>query len=443
MKPLPDTPILDQLESGPWPSFVTGLKRLAHDNPMMSDLLGQLETSYRDKSGYWKGGTVGVIGYGAGIIPRFTELKDADGKPLFPDAAEFHTLRVQPPAGMHYTSDLLRKIADVWVDTGGSGLIAFHGQSGDILFQGIRSENVQKAFDGLNAIGLDLGGAGPSLRTSMSCVGAARCEMSCYDEARALRTVINNNIDDMHRPSLPYKFKFKFSGCPNDCVNSIQRSDMATIGTWRDNIRADQAIADEWMASHTMNDLVNMVVSLCPTKAITLRDVGAPAKEHETVLRVAEDAEMAIDNHNCVRCMHCLNVMPGALLPGKDKGVTVLIGGKGVLKIGATMGTVIIPFMKLESDADFEKLNDLARGVLDFFAENALDHERTGEMIERIGLVNFLEGIGLEIDPNMIVHPRTNPYIRTDNWNEEAERWYARKAEAASRQAEGGFAQAA
>jgi sulfite reductase alpha subunit len=443
MKPLPDTPNLDQLESGPWPSFVTGLKRLARDNPMMSDLLGQLETSYRDKFGYWKGGTVGVIGYGGGIIPRFTELKDADGKPLFPEAAEFHTLRVQPPAGMHYTSDLLRKLADTWVDAGGSGLIAFHGQSGDIMFQGIRSENVQKAFDGLNALGFDLGGAGPALRTSMSCVGAARCEMSCYDEARALRTVINNNIDDMHRPSLPYKFKFKFSGCPNDCVNAIQRSDMATIGTWRDNIRADQAIADEWMAGHGMNDLVNMVVSLCPTKAITLRDAGTPAREHETVLRVADAAEMAIDNHNCVRCMHCLNVMPGALLPGRDKGVTVLIGGKGVLKIGATMGTVIIPFMKLESDADFEKLNDLARGVLDFFAENALDHERTGEMIERIGLVNFLEGIGLEIDPNMIAHPRTNPYIRTDGWDEEAEKWFARKAEAATGHAEGKLAAAA
>jgi sulfite reductase alpha subunit len=443
MKPLPDTPNLDQLESGPWPSFVTGLKRLARDNPMMSDLLGQLETSYRDKFGYWKGGTVGVIGYGGGIIPRFTELKDADGKPLFPEAAEFHTLRVQPPAGMHYTSDLLRKLADTWVDAGGSGLIAFHGQSGDIMFQGIRSENVQKAFDGLNALGFDLGGAGPALRTSMSCVGAARCEMSCYDEARALRTVINNNIDDMHRPSLPYKFKFKFSGCPNDCVNAIQRSDMATIGTWRDNIRADQAIADEWMAGHGMNDLVNMVVSLCPTKAITLRDAGTPAREHETVLRVADAAEMAIDNHNCVRCMHCLNVMPGALLPGRDKGVTVLIGGKGVLKIGATMGTVIIPFMKLESDEDFEKLNDLARGVLDFFAENALDHERTGEMIERIGLVNFLEGIGLEIDPNMIAHPRTNPYIRTDGWDEEAEKWFARKAEAATGHAEGKLAAAA
>jgi len=441
MNTLPDTPLLDQLESGPWPSFVTGLKRLAEENPMMGDLLGQLETSYRTKVGYWKGGTVGVVGYGGGIIPRFTELKDENGKPLFPEAAEFHTLRVQPPAGMHYTSDLLRKLADVWVETGGSGLIAFHGQSGDIMFQGIKSENVQKAFDELNAMGFDLGGAGPALRTSMSCVGAARCEMSNYDEARALRTVINNNIDDMHRPSLPYKFKFKFSGCPNDCVNAIQRSDMATIGTWRDNIQTNETIAKEWMDNHSINDLVNMVVSMCPTKAITLRDYGTQAKKHESILRIGLDTEMAIDNHNCVRCMHCLNVMPGALLPGKDKGVTILIGGKGVLKIGATMGTVIIPFMKLESDADFEKLNDLARGVLDFFAENALEHERTGEMIERIGLVNFLEGIGIEIDPNMIIHPRTNPYIRTDDWDEEAAKWFARKAEA--HQAGGGLQQAA
>ncbi len=428
MNTLPDTPLLDELETGPWPSFVTGLKRLAGDNQMMGDLLGQLERSYEDRKGYWKGGTVGVIGYGAGIIPRFTELKDEAGKPLFPEAAEFHTFRVQPPAGMHYSADLLRNLCDAWVESGGSGLIAFHGQSGDIMFQGIHSKNVQTAFDRFNVMGFDLGGAGPALRTSMSCVGAARCEMSNFDEARALRTVINSNIDDMHRPSLPYKFKFKFSGCPNDCVNSIQRSDMATIGTWRDNIRTNEAIAKEWMDSHSMNDVVNMVVSLCPTKAITLRDVGTPAKEHESVLRIGLDTEMAIDNHNCVRCMHCLNVMPGALLPGLDKGVTILIGGKSVLKIGATMGTVIIPFMKLESDEDFEKLRELSRSVLDFFAENALEHERTGEMIERIGLVNFLEGIGLEVDPRMISNPRTNPYVRMDGWDEEAAKWFERQA---------------
>ena len=424
-----ETPNLDELEEGPWPSFVTGLKRLAAENDMMRDLLGQLETSYETKKGYWKGGTVGVFGYGGGIIPRFTELKDENGKPLFPEAAEFHTLRIQPPPGMHYTSDLLRQLCDVWQETGGSGLIALHGQSGDMMFQGIRTENVQKAFDRLNGMGFDLGGAGPSLRTSMSCVGAARCENSCFDEAKALRTVINNNIDDMHRPSLPYKFKFKFSGCPNDCVNAIMRSDLATIGTWRDNIRVDEKIVQDYMKAHGEEDLVNDVLTKCPTKAITLVPSGKfQPSEHVSAADLGNGKTMCIDNKNCVRCMHCLNVIPGGLRVGVDKGVSILIGGKGVLKIGATMGTVIIPFMKLETEEDFEKLNELGRNVIDFFAENALEHERTGEMIERIGLTNFLEGLDLPVDPNMISQPRMNPFFRSDDWDEQVEKWLEYKA---------------
>jgi len=168
-----ETPLLDQLESGRWPSFVSGLKRLAKDNDMMVDLLGQLETSYRTRKGYWKGGTVGVFGYGGGVIPRFTELKDENEKPVYPDAAEFHTLRVQPPAGMHYDTRTLRKLADIWEEHG-SGLIAFHGQSGDIMFQGARTDKVQDAFNALNEVGFDLGGAGPALRTSMACAPAMR-----------------------------------------------------------------------------------------------------------------------------------------------------------------------------------------------------------------------------------------------------------------------------
>ncbi|MDT3705771.1 MAG: dissimilatory-type sulfite reductase subunit alpha [Thiobacillus sp.] len=423
-KKMIDTPNLDALESGPWPSFVTNLKRLAKDNDMMVDLMGQLETSYKDMKGYWKGGTVGVFGYGGGVIPRFTELKDENHNPVFPEAAEFHTLRIMPPPGMHYSSDLLRKMCDAWSATGGSGLIGLHGQSGDIMLQGIKTVDVQRAFDKFNEMGFDLGGAGPSLRTSMSCVGAARCEHSCFDEAKALRTVINNNIDDMHRPSLPYKFKFKFSGCPNDCVNAIQRSDMATIGTWRDNIRVDEKIVQQYYQAHGMTDLVNDVVSKCPTRAITLvASDKVQANEHTSVAKLGDGNSLCIDNKNCVRCMQCLNVIPGGLRTGVDKGVTILVGGKSVLKIGATMGTVVIPFMKLESDEDFEKLNELSRNIIDFFAENALEHERTGEMIERIGLANFLEGMDIPVDPNQISQPRMNPYFRSDDWDEQVEKW--------------------
>ena len=418
-KKMHETPMLDALESGPWPSFVTGLKRLAKDNDMMVDLLGQLETSYNTKKGYWKGGTVSVFGYGGGIIPRFTELKDESGKPRFPDAAEFHTLRVMPPPGMHYSTDILRKLCDTW-ERHGSGLIAFHGQSGDIMFQGVRSDKVQDAFDEINELGFDLGGAGPAVRTSMSCVGAARCEQSCYDEASAHRTVLNNFTDDIHRPSLLYKFKFKFSGCPNDCMNSIQRSDMAIIGTWRDNMRTDEALARKYFAKHGVNDLVNDVVSRCPTKAIQLVDAAKiPSGPTLSTVKVSDDKALCIENRDCVRCMHCINVMTGALAPGKDKGATILVGGKRTLKIGDLMGTVVVPFMKLETDEDREQLVDLGKRIVDFFAENALEHERIGETIERIGLVNFLEGVGLEVDPNMVSSPRMNPYVRTDGWDDE------------------------
>ena len=82
----------------------------------------------------------------------------------------------------------------------------------------------------------------------------------------------------------------------------------------------------------------------------------------------------------------------------------------------------------MTTTTDTGLLEELATEILDFFAENALEHERTGEMIERIGLINFLEGVGLEVDPNMISQPRMNPYFRSDDWDQEAAKWNERKA---------------
>ncbi|MGA9765792.1 MAG: dissimilatory-type sulfite reductase subunit alpha [Rhodomicrobium sp.] len=405
------TPMLDELESGPWPSFVTGLKRLRDNDsapyaPMMNDLLGQLEHSYEERMGFWKGGTVSVFGYGGGIIPRFSEVADK-----FPESKEFHTLRIMPPAGYHYDTSTLRKFCDIW-EKHGSGLIAFHGQSGDIMFQGCSTEATQKAFDELNEMGYDLGGAGPAMRTSMSCVGHARCEKSCYDEVKAHRTVLNEFVDDIHRPALPYKFKFKFSGCANDCVNAIHRADFAVIGTWRDNMKVNQEEVKAYVASHGRKYTIDSVIAMCPTRALSLND----------------DDTLDVDNKSCVRCMHCLNVMSKALSPGDDRGASILIGGKRALKVGDLMGTMIIPFMKLETDEDFEKLVEFARNLLDFFAENALEHERIGECLDRIGLPAFLDAIGVDPDPNMVNHPRTSCYVRTDDFTEEAEKYFERKA---------------
>ena len=403
-----DTPMIDELENGPWPSFISGIKRLRDTHPekrineMTNDLLGQLEHSYETRKGYWKGGTVSVYGYGGGIIPRFSEVGSA-----FPASKEFHTLRVQPPAGNFYSTSMLRKLADSW-EKHGSGLVTFHGQTGNIMFIGSTTENTQHFFDEINDYGFDLGGAGPCVRTAMSCVGAGRCEMSNVNEHKAHRLLVNNFTDDVHRPALPYKFKFKVSGCPNDCMNSIERADMSVIGTWRDDIKIDQEEFKKFVEMKGRKYVIDNIVTRCPTNAISLND----------------DDSIQIDNQNCVKCMHCLNVVPKALQCGDDKGVTILIGGKRTLKIGDLMGTVIVPFMKLEKEEDWERLVEIAEETIDFWADNALEHERCGEMIERIGLVNFLEGVGFDVDPNMVANPRESSYVRTDDWDDEAVKWY-------------------
>ena len=70
------TPMLDELEDGPWPSFVTGLKRLRDSKgkqyaPMMNDLLGQLEHSYEERLGFWKGGLFPFTGMAAALSRGF------------------------------------------------------------------------------------------------------------------------------------------------------------------------------------------------------------------------------------------------------------------------------------------------------------------------------------------------------------------------------------
>ncbi|MCU7893046.1 MAG: sulfite reductase, dissimilatory-type subunit alpha, partial [Candidatus Thiodiazotropha sp. (ex Ustalcina ferruginea)] len=250
------------------------------------------------------------------------------------------------------------------------------------------------------------------VRTAQSCVGSGRCEQSCTNEHKIHRKLINNFLDEMHRPALPYKFKFKVSGCPNDCMNAIERADFAVIGTWRDEMQVDQHVIKEYVAKKGRKYIVDNVIARCPTHALSLND----------------NDTLSVDDRNCVRCMHCLNVMPKALSPGKDRGISILIGGKRTLKIGDRFGTIIVPFMKLENDEDYERLVELSEEVIDFFAENALEHERIGEMIERIGLANFLDAPSIEMDPNMIVHPRENSYVRTDSWNEEAAKWIERQS---------------
>jgi dissimilatory sulfite reductase alpha subunit len=379
------TPLLDELESGPWPSFIKEIRQAGEHSPVCGDLLGQLEQSYEEKRGHWKhGGIVGVLGYGGGVIGRYSDLPEK-----YPNVAHFHTVRVNQPAGWFYTSDAIRTLCDIW-ERHGSGLTNMHGSTGDIVFLGTRTESLEPIFKELTEAGFDLGGSGSCLRTPSCCVGQARCEWACYDTMAICDDMTRTYQDELHRPPFPYKFKIKCSGCPNDCVSSIARSDLSIIGMWKDDIQQDGAAVAEYAAAGL--NIQKDVCDHCPTRCMEW-----------------DGATLTIANRECVRCMHCINVMPKALQPGKERGATILIGAKAPIVQGALLSSVLVPFVPADELADTMK--ELIKRVWEFWDENGKNRERIGELIQRVGLANFLDAIGLDPAPEMVTAPRDNPYI--------------------------------
>ncbi|WP_038055195.1 dissimilatory-type sulfite reductase subunit alpha [Thermodesulfobacterium hydrogeniphilum] len=406
-----DTPMVDQLKSGPWPSFVDDIYSYGekHKKQCAFDLMGQLELSYKHKETHWKhGGIVGVFGYGGGVIGRYSDQQEK-----FPSIWAFHTIRVHHPAGKWYHTAALRKLCDMW-DHRGSGFVNFHGSTGDMVLLGTTTEQLEPVFfDLTHQFHWDLGGSGSNLRSPACCMGKSRCEWALFDTQEIDYELTMHFQDELHRPAFPYKFKFKFSGCPLDCVAAIARADLSFIGTWIDEIQIDQEAVKAYVNGELKPnagafsdrdwgpfDIKKEVIDLCPTKCMHWDE---------------KEQKLYINNKDCVRCMHCIAVMPKALKPGKDRGVSILIGAKSVILEGAQLSTLLIPFMRLEPP--YDDVKELVYKIWDYWMEVGKNRERVGELIQRIGLNRFIVDVmGMKPIPQHVRIPRNDPYIF---WREE------------------------
>jgi sulfite reductase alpha subunit len=406
--------MLDELEKGPWPSFVSDIKQEAEKrakNPdgldfqipvdCPDDLLGVLELSYKDKETHWKhGGIVGVFGYGGGVIGRYCDQPEK-----FTGVAHFHTVRVNQPSGKYYKTDYLRGVMDIW-DLRGSGMTNMHGSTGDMVLLGTQTPQLEEIFyDLTHKLNTDLGGSGGNLRTPADCLGQSRCEFACYDTQSLCHTLTNDYQDELHRPAFPYKFKFKFDGCPNGCVAAIARSDFSVIGTWKDDIRIDQDRVKAYVAgefkpnagAHAGRDwgkfdIVAEVVDRCPTNCMSYAG-----------------GKLSIDNSNCTRCMHCLNVMPAALKIGAETGASILVGAKAPILDGAQMGSLLVPFVPVEEP--YDEIKEVIENIWDWWMEEGKNRERVGETMKRMGFQKLLEVTNTPAMPQHVKEPRSNPYI--------------------------------
>jgi sulfite reductase alpha subunit len=173
-------------------------------------------------------------------------------------------------------------------------------------------------------------------------------------------------------------------------VASIARADCSIIGTWRDNIRINQDEVQNYAKNGV--DVEKDICDLCPAKCMDW-----------------DGKKLDIDDSLCFHCMHCINVMPKALRPGTDTGATVLLGSKAPIIEGALLSSVLIPFTKMEPP--YNDIKEVIEEIWDIWCEEGKARERVGEFIQRVGMGNFLEAVGVEPIPEMIAVPRENPYV--------------------------------
>jgi sulfite reductase alpha subunit len=349
------TPMLDQLESGPWPSFVSDLKqqaaRFAHR------IRGNIEYQIPVGRGRRPAGRHGALlrtWHGPTGNTAASSASSDTAAALSAGIATSPKLRSRAwptftPCGSTSRAanstkpNFLKNLCDLW-EFRGSGITNMHGSTGDIIFLGTTTPQLEDFLRNDPQVQ-----PGPGrLRLQPADPGRLRrpgpLRVACYDTQACATTLTQEYQDELHRPAFPYKFKFKFDGCPNCCVASIARSDLSFIGTWKDDIKIDQEAVAAYIGGEFRPqcrrpwsrlgpfDIQKEVIDLCPTDCMWM-----------------EDGKLKIDNKECTRCMHCINVMPRALRIGDDRGESILAGAKAPILDGAQMGSLMVPFIKVEA----------------------------------------------------------------------------------------------
>ncbi|MBO4313777.1 MAG: sulfite reductase, dissimilatory-type subunit alpha, partial [Desulfovibrio sp.] len=179
----------------------------------------------------------------------------------------------------------------------------------------------------------------------------------------------------------------------------------AVVGTWKDDIKIDQEQVKAYVAGELKPnagahagrdwgkfDIEKEVVNLCPSHCMKW-----------------DGSKLSIKTSDCVRCMHCINVMPRALHIGDERGASILIGAKAPVVEGAQMGSLLVPFVPVQ--APYTELKDLIEKIWDWWMEEGKNRERVGETVKRMSFQKLLEVTEVEPQPCQVKAPRSNPFI--------------------------------
>jgi sulfite reductase alpha subunit len=366
-----NTPLVDELCKGPWPSHASELKKSQYSIMMYEEAL-------QNKVSQWRGGGyISIFGVPSGIIARASKRPDI--------IKESSVVRIFPPPGLFFTTKMCRELCRIAEKYSGS-LIHLFATTSDIELIEVPHDKIPDLVKEVEKIGLDVGSTDVTLRTVKACIGPARCDVALFDTIGFRNAFTKHLLDDMQYPRFPHKIKTKAAGCPNDCVLGIHKSEIFVCGTFRDAPLVDQEKLVSWVEN---GGDINYICSKCPTWAMSW-----------------DGNELTIDSEACVHCMYCINQCP-AISPGEDRGASILVGGKFRSKYGPTLAKVLVPFIK-SSPPKFKEILDVIERVVEVYDENAMPKERMGEFLHRFGFDKFIKLVGVEVDIRELTIPREN-----------------------------------
>ncbi|GEM_PF-287534 len=388
---------IEEYKKGPWPSVV---KEMAEKSkyPVLIWALGLVVGRSP-----WDTGAAPVPGVFSGILGRVMHITiekicregapeeykkwEEMGLVYAGKVYEVHERVLSSPAGF-WKTPLLRVMCEL-VDRFGWSLMQFRGGTGA---SPIIHTDMSRAEKFMMACRLmmptDVGGVGDVQRMWTCCPGPATCPFACYDTIQWWEECGKKWPEWQTYPQFPYKIKFKFSGCPIDCIKAIVGTDYAVIGKWLGAPQIDQEEFRRMVKSGEVD--AKEVVESCPTGALSWD---------------ASTLELKCDPRKCVQCMNCIIRANPAILPGKEKGVMILLGGTIKSFLGPKMCYTLIPFIKVTPENEMKVIRwflDLIEKIVYKWADAAKTRERVGDLSVRFTWSKFLREVAELPYPDLV-----------------------------------------
>ncbi len=330
----------------------------------------QLPEIIRNNYGKW----VDRRFHGNGIIEHISETGD-----------RIFTIKVGLPPNSRVSVDTLEKFIEI-ADKYGLGVVRATRGGMNLEFITDSLDKALKIKEEVEKLGFPVGGWGASLWHITSCTAYLTCTTAVVD-APSITQVLYNHLKPFFtgEEKLPAKLMIFVAGCPNICGGTLA-GDIVIVGHYGQAPRPDPERIKFCLpaSAEALKKAVPDVAAVCPPVG-AIKVFGKPDGS----------VGIEVDERKCIACSRCKNVCDYFDWDPAKIGVAVFVGGKtSNTGTGPRLPYKVIPWLPV-NPPEYREIVAAVRKIIDVWRQNAKPGERLGDFIDRIGIDEFMNMLGV------------------------------------------------